>query len=130
MNKLRHIAALSLLSGSLLVGHAAPAHASGCTVSITFNNNSNDYRAVEFKKSEVKIQGGWFADLGKANNGNTWTGDLRPGDSVTRSFDLTFGCGSNRQYRFAVENLSHSPWDQFYPSSSTWTTSTSFTVNI
>ena len=80
-----------------------------------------DYHASG-NKSQSRIQGGAWAKLGDAA-----IKTLSPGQNFTQASELSLGCNINHQYRVIVlafkGNTTISSAYKYYPSSSTYTTS-------
>lgn len=116
----------------------SPLSTAGCSISVRLMNNQNEAVAITpYRKS---IGGSWKrmdttgmigdypVDL-PANSQFAQIG-LDAGSNLRFSIDTTFRCNAKRRYKFVVDGASGNQWVEYFPSSGTWTRSTSINVRV
>jgi hypothetical protein len=121
----------------------AASRTSGCSVNIKLHSTmptdvddpttgvlESTTIAVDLDKSKVKIKGGFWKSLGYGEE------QVYAGATEQRTFNLTFGCGVKRRYKFFIqEDLPStasygSSKTVYFPGPNSWTTRQSFKVNL
>ena len=104
---------------------ALPAAASGpgCGITIHVHNTTNSAIKVQWDKSNSRTDPGWWKKLG---SGST---TIQASATGSKAFTLDFSCSTKHQYRVHYTQGSNSGY-AYYPSSSSWTTKSDFTVNV
>jgi hypothetical protein len=122
---------LTTLGGATAVGAAtalpAAASGAGCGVTVHVHNKTNSAIKVQWNKSDSRahfITGpGWWKKLG---SGST---TIQASDTASRAFTLDLSCSTKHQYRVHYTQGNSSGY-AYYPGGSSWTTKSSFTVNV
>lgn len=114
----------------------APQASAGCGITIRASNSSSNLIDIDWYYSKVKTKGGWWkrlkdmCDYGETADEEHLT-YVQAGESVSIACELDFGCSTKRQYRIYIKNIDSGHTDDaydYYPSSSSYTTST--TINL
>jgi hypothetical protein len=119
-------AALITTFGGAAVGAATalPAAASaGCGITVHVHNKTNSAIKVQWDKSDSRTDPGWWKKLG---SGST---TVQASSTGSKAFTLDFSCSTWHQYRVHYTRGSNSGY-AYYPGPSSWTTKSSFTVNV
>jgi hypothetical protein len=121
---------ITTFGGATAVGAAAalPAVASpGCGVTIHVHNKTNSAIKVQWDKSDSRADlftgPGWWKKLG---SGST---TIQASSTGSKAVTLDLSCSTKHQYRVHYTQGSSSGY-AYYPSASSWTTKSSFTVNV
>jgi hypothetical protein len=119
-------ALITTFGGATAVGAATalPAAASaGCGITVHVHNKTNSAIKVRWDKSDSRTDPGWWKKLG---SGST---TVQPSSTGSKAFTLDFSCSTWHQYRVHYTRGSNSGY-AYYPGPSSWTTKSSFTVNV
>lgn len=123
MSIFRYVAAGSLVAAGTLVGVGWQTASAGCTVNVEIHNVDSEDAQVDWSDSQVKIRYGTWRTLGSS------TRTVEAGEEIVEDFNLTFGCGTDRQYRFQfIED--GAVWTDYFPSDSTFTDNQTIHVHI
>ena len=121
---------ITTFGGATAVGAATalPAAASpGCGVTIHVHNQTNSAIKVQWAKSDSRADlftgPGWWKKLG---SGST---TIQASATGSKAFTLDLSCSTKHQYRVHYTRGSSSGY-AYYPGPSSWTTKSSFTVNV
>ena len=121
---------ITTFGGATAVGAAAalPAAASpGCGVTIHVHNKTNSAIKVQWDKSDSRADlftgPGWWKKLGSGSM------TIQASSTGSKAVTLDLSCSTNHQYRVHYTRGSSSGY-AYYPSASSWTTKSSFTVNV
>lgn len=117
---------LTTFGGATAVGAASalPAAASaGCGITIHVQNKTHSAIKVQWDKSNSRTDPGWWKKLG---SGST---TIQASSTGSKAFTLDFSCSTKHQYRVHYTQGSNSGY-AYYPSSSSWTTKSNFTVKV
>jgi hypothetical protein len=122
----------AMLVASSVLAAAQPV-AAGCGVNITYVNNLNNQITVDLTKSKVRVRLTTFpittwGTWARYDNNHTWL-NVNANSQLQRSYTLTLGCSSNRQYKFYVDKGPNNV-TIYKPSSTGVTTSNNITVTI
>ncbi len=116
--KARTTAALLLAAlGTLGLGTA---HA-GCKIEIDVKNDTGHTISVDWRDSKVKIKNGVWKKLG--TNSQT----IKKDKTKSHSYNATFGCNKQRQYKIYWSGGGEDGWE-YFPSTSGFTERQSFKV--
>ena len=104
---------------------ALPAAASGpgCGITIHVHNKGNSAIKVQWSQSDSRTNPGWWKKLGSG------TTTIQGSNTASKAFTLDFSCSTKHRYRVHYTQGSNSGY-AYYPSSSSWTTKSNFTVNV
>ncbi len=117
---------MTTLGGATAAGavSALPAAASsGCGITIHVHNKANSAIKVQWDKSDSRTNPGLWKKLG---SGST---TIQPSATASKAFTLDFSCSTKHRYRVHYTQGSNSGY-AYYPSSSSWTTKSNFTVKV
>ena len=118
---------LTTLGGATAVGAAtalpAAASGAGCGVTVHVHNKTNSAIKVQWDKSDSRTNPGWWKKLGSG------TTTIQASNTASKAFTLAFSCSTKHRYRIHYTQGSNSGY-AYYPSASSWTTQSSFTVNV
>ncbi len=107
--------------------------AAGCGINITYVNNRNNQVTIDLVKSKVRVRTSTFPittwGLWTRYDKNNSYLNIPANATRQRSHTLTFGCSSNRQYKFYVDKGPNDVWI-YKPSSTGVTTNNNITVTI
>ena len=123
MSMFRYVAAGTLALAGTLVGVGAQTASAGCTVNVEIHNVTDEDAQVDWSDSQVKIRYGTWRTLGSS------TRSVDAGEEIVEDFNLTFGCGTARQYRFQFIQDGN-VWTDYFPSDSTFTDNQTIHVHI
>lgn len=107
------------ISGAFLMGTNTAF--AGCKIKVDVKNKTGSTINVDWKDSKVKIKNGTWKKLG--TNSQT----IGKGATKSHSYNATFGCNKNRQYKIYWSGAGQDGWE-YYPSTSGFTKRQSFTV--
>lgn len=115
---------LTMTGACLLLGAASPQVVAGCRITTTYSNTGElPTSVVTYRKTR---RGSWkhvrYSDADEIR--------LAAGDSVTLVSQTVSRCNAKRRYRFQIKDSDRNTWFEYYPGSSSWTTSTTFSVDI
>lgn len=123
-------ALITTFGGVTAVGAATalPASASaGCGITVHVQNNSNSAIKVQWDKSDSRADlftgPGWWKKLGSGSM------TIQASSTGSKAVTLDLSCSTKHQYRVHYTQGSSSGY-AYYPSASSWTTKSSFTVNV
>jgi hypothetical protein len=117
---------ITTLGGAGAAGAAAalPAAAStGCGITIHVQNKTNSAIKVQWDKSDSRTDPGWWKKLG---SGST---TIQASATGSKAFTLDFSCTTWHRYRVHYTRGNSSGY-VYYPSPSSWTTKSDFTVKV
>jgi hypothetical protein len=117
---------LTTLGGATAAGAATalPAAASsGCGITVHVHNKANSAIKVQWDKSDSRTNPGWWKKLGSG------TTTIQASGTGSKAFTLDFSCSTKHRYRIHYTRGSNSGY-AYYPGPSSWTTKSSFTVNV
>jgi hypothetical protein len=134
--KIRTLVAASALAATGAIGAMSHSASAGCGISLDVNNNVNTDVTVNWNLSKVRaaplgVAGTW-SSIGSTSV--TLDADTSgSGDELTKALNLTFSCGTARQYKLYVTDGNGNSWYEYHnevgPTGS-WTTSVQPYIDI
>jgi hypothetical protein len=133
--KIKTLVAASTLAAAGFTGAMAHTASASCGISLSIDNDKPTDVTVNWTLSKVRaaplgVAGTW-ASIGNSSVG--LDADPGPGDDLTRALNLTFSCGTARQYKIYYTDSNGNSFYEYQnevgPSGS-WTTSVTPFVDL
>lgn len=110
--------------GCLLLSSVSHLAVAGCRITTTYSNTGDlATNVVTYRKTRG---GSWkkvlYTDEDQVS--------IAAGASVSLVSQTVSRCNAKRRYRFQIKDSSRNTWFEYYPGSSSWTTTTTFAVDI